>query len=35
MNNAGYGLLGFVEEVGIEELKAQFEVNVYLSYVLI
>ena len=34
VNNAGYGLLGFVEEVGIEELKRQFEVNVYAPYIL-
>lgn len=29
VNNAGYGLIGSIEEMSIEELKAQFETNVF------
>ncbi len=29
VNNAGYGLVGAVEEASLEELRAQFEVNVF------
>jgi NAD(P)-dependent dehydrogenase (short-subunit alcohol dehydrogenase family) len=29
VNNAGYGLVGAVEEVTLEEVRAQFEVNVF------
>jgi NAD(P)-dependent dehydrogenase (short-subunit alcohol dehydrogenase family) len=29
VNNAGYGLVGAVEEASLEEIRAQFEVNVY------
>jgi len=29
VNNAGYGLEGTIEEVGIDELRDQFEVNVF------
>jgi NAD(P)-dependent dehydrogenase (short-subunit alcohol dehydrogenase family) len=29
VNNAGYGLIGGVEEVSLEELRAQFEVNFF------
>lgn len=32
VNNAGYGLLGFIEEVSEEALRAQFEVNVFAPY---
>ncbi|RAX54476.1 hypothetical protein CCY99_03770 [Helicobacter sp. 16-1353] len=34
VNNAGYGLLGFVEEVSEEDLRAQFEVNVFAPFIL-
>ena len=34
VNNAGYGLLGFVEEVSEKQLREQFEVNVFAPYVL-
>jgi NAD(P)-dependent dehydrogenase (short-subunit alcohol dehydrogenase family) len=29
VNNAGYGLVGAIEEVTLEEMRAQFEVNVF------
>jgi NAD(P)-dependent dehydrogenase (short-subunit alcohol dehydrogenase family) len=29
VNNAGYGLVGAVEEASLEEMRAQFEVNVF------
>ena len=29
VNNAGYGLVGAIEEVSLEEMRAQFEVNVF------
>ena len=29
VNNAGYGLVGAVEEVSLDEMRAQFEVNVF------
>ena len=29
VNNAGYGLVGSIEDMSIEELKAQFETNVF------
>ena len=29
VNNAGYGLVGAIEEVSLEEIRAQFEVNVF------
>jgi len=29
VNNAGYGLLGSLEDVSIEEMKAQFETNFF------
>ncbi|MDL2346163.1 SDR family oxidoreductase [Campylobacter hyointestinalis] len=32
VNNAGYGLLGFVEETSEEDLRAQFEVNVFAPF---
>lgn len=35
VNNAGYGLLGFVEEVGVQRLKEQFEINVFVPYLII
>ena len=28
VNNAGYGLVGSVEDMSVEELKAQYETNV-------
>jgi NADP-dependent 3-hydroxy acid dehydrogenase YdfG len=27
VNNAGYGLIGSIEDISLEELKAQFETN--------
>ena len=32
VNNAGYGLLGFVEETSLKELEQQFFVNVYAPF---
>ena len=29
VNNAGYGLVGAIEEVSLDEMRAQFEVNVF------
>ena len=29
VNNAGYGLIGSIEEISIKELKAQFETNLF------
>ena len=29
VNNAGYGLIGSIEDMSIEELKAQYETNVF------
>jgi NAD(P)-dependent dehydrogenase (short-subunit alcohol dehydrogenase family) len=29
VNNAGYGLIGPIEDISIEELKAQFETNLF------
>jgi NAD(P)-dependent dehydrogenase (short-subunit alcohol dehydrogenase family) len=29
VNNAGYGLIGSIEDISIEELKAQFETNLF------
>jgi NAD(P)-dependent dehydrogenase (short-subunit alcohol dehydrogenase family) len=29
VNNAGYGLIGSIEDISVEELKAQFETNVF------
>jgi NAD(P)-dependent dehydrogenase (short-subunit alcohol dehydrogenase family) len=29
VNNAGYGLIGSIEDMSVEELKAQFETNVF------
>jgi len=29
VNNAGYGLVGSVEDISIEEMKAQYETNVF------
>ena len=34
VNNAGYGLLGFVEEVSEKQLREQFEVNVFAPYII-
>lgn len=34
VNNAGYGLLGFVEEVSEKALRQQFEVNVFAPYLI-
>lgn len=35
VNNAGYGLVGAVEEASLEELRAQFEVNVFAAVAMI
>lgn len=35
VNNAGYGLLGFVEEVSEKQLREQFEVNVFAPFLII
>ncbi|GAB3986450.1 hypothetical protein GCM10028807_03900 [Spirosoma daeguense] len=35
INNAGYGLFGLFEEVSAEELRKQFEVNVFAKWILI
>jgi NAD(P)-dependent dehydrogenase (short-subunit alcohol dehydrogenase family) len=32
VNNAGYGLVGSVEDMSIEEMKAQYETNVFGTY---
>ena len=32
VNNAGYGLFGFPEDLSIEEMKAQFETNFFRTY---
>src|SRR5215216_621848 len=29
VNNAGYGLTGALEDIGIDEIKAQYETNLY------
>lgn len=29
VNNAGYGLVGSVEDISIEEMKARYETNVF------
>ena len=29
VNNAGYGLVGAIEEIGLDEMRAQFEANVF------
>lgn len=29
VNNAGYGLIGSVEDTSIEEIKAQYETNIF------
>src|SRR5436309_4434452 len=29
VNNAGYGLIGSIEDMSVEELKAQYETNVF------
>jgi NAD(P)-dependent dehydrogenase (short-subunit alcohol dehydrogenase family) len=29
VNNAGYGLIGPIEDISLEELKAQFETNLF------
>ncbi len=35
VNNAGYGLLGFVEEVSEKELREQFEVNLFAPFLIV
>ncbi|MBN7287991.1 MULTISPECIES: SDR family NAD(P)-dependent oxidoreductase [Campylobacter] len=35
VNNAGYGLLGFVEETSLSELRRQFETNVFAPYLIV
>lgn len=35
VNNAGYGLVGAVEEASLDELRALFEVNVFAAFALI
>jgi len=35
VNNAGYGLVGAVEEASLEEVRAQFEVNVFAAVAMI
>src|ERR1700677_640343 len=35
VNNAGYGLVGAVEEASPEEIRAQFEINVFAPLALI
>lgn len=34
VNNAGYGLLGFVEEISEKDLREQFEVNLFAPFLL-
>lgn len=34
VNNAGYGLLGFVEEISQKELREQFEVNLFAPFLI-
>ena len=34
VNNAGYGLLGFVEETSEKQLREQFEVNVFAPFII-